>query len=89
VKVLVTEAIRNTVSWVTGELVAISASPWPAKSSGRRSWTTPSAWPSAGQRFGIPPTLAFSSSAPIPVTAMVILTVLEAWVTPGPRLQVQ
>ena len=56
VKVLVMEPIRKTVSSVTGVADSMFATPWPEKNGNAPSRTTPTARPTAGQRFKIPST---------------------------------
>src|SRR5207248_1626867 len=53
VNVLVTDPIRNTVSWVTGVFDAMSASPCAAKEARDPSRTTPAARPTHGHRQAI------------------------------------
>jgi hypothetical protein len=68
VKVLVMEAIRKTVSSVTGVFDAMSASPCPWKKSRDPSRITPTARPTAGHRFRIPLTLERIASSSIVCT---------------------
>ena len=62
VNVLVMEAMRNTVSSVTGLLDSISAKPCPWKYSTVPSRTTPTARPTVGQRLAISETLVLISA---------------------------
>ena len=62
------EAIRKTVSSVTGVFDAMSATPCPWKNSSDPLRTTPSAKPTAGRRLRISPTLALTSAQRSPAS---------------------
>jgi hypothetical protein len=64
------EAIRNTVSGVTGVLAAMSASPSAANRSMAPSRTTPTASPTVGQRFRTPATMGRSERVAVIAMAL-------------------